>query len=85
MPLDAGGGDGAWEFVLMFVSTLIEEVYFVGGSDGNGGVDGYIWDCNTDDPLVVSFEIFDLCFWKETHKNNDLKFKPITFKLFDDQ
>ena len=58
---------------------------FVGSCDRNGRVDGHIRYCDTNDPLVVSFEILDLCFWKETHKNNDLKFKRMKFKLFQDK
>lgn len=62
MPLYAGGGNRAREFVLMFISTLVEKMYFVGGGDGDGRVDRHIRDSNTDDTLVIAFEIFDLSF-----------------------
>ena len=60
MPLDAGRGDGAGEFVLVLVATFIEEVDFVGGGDGDCGIDGHIGDGNSDDPLVVVLQVFDL-------------------------
>lgn len=51
----------------MFIPALIKQMNFIGGGDGNGGIDWYIWNCYSYDALVVSFEIFDLCFWKEAH------------------
>ena len=52
----------AREFVLMFISTLVEKMYFVGSGDGDGRVDGDVGDSDTDDTLVIAFEIFDLSF-----------------------
>lgn len=54
----------------MFISTLIEEMYFVGSGDGDGGVDGYIRNCDSDDSFVIAFKIFYLSFWKEAHVIN---------------
>ena len=68
MPLDGGGSDGSGELVLMFLSTLVEEMYFVGGGDGNGGVDRDIGDGNPNNFLVVPFELIDFGFREEAHE-----------------
>ena len=70
MPLDASGCDGPGEFVLVFVSAFIEEMYLVGGCDSNGWVDGYIGNSDSDDSLMIVFEVFDFCFGEKTHQSN---------------
>jgi hypothetical protein len=62
VPFDASGSYGPGKLILMFVATLIEEMYFVGSGNGNGGVDGNIRDCDSDDSFVIAFKIFYLCF-----------------------
>lgn len=52
----------------MLISAFVEEVYFVGGRDGDGGVDGDVGDADADDPLVVVFEILDLSLREEAHQ-----------------
>ena len=59
MPLNSSGGDGPGEFILVLLTTLVEEMDFVGGGDGNGGVDRDIGDCNPDDLLVIALELSD--------------------------
>ena len=68
MPFDSCGGDGSGKLVLMFLSTLIKEMDFVGSGDGNGGIDGYIGDSNSDNFLVVLLELVDFGFREEAHK-----------------
>jgi len=46
----------------MLISAFIEEMNFVGSGDGDGRIDGYIRNCNSNDALVVAFEIFYLSF-----------------------
>lgn len=70
MPLYACGGNGSREFILVFVTTLIEEMYLVGGGDGDGGIDGHVGNCYPDDPLVIVLEVFYFCFGEETHQSN---------------
>ena len=67
VPFDAGGGDGAGELVLVFVTAFIEEVDLVGGGDGDGGVDGHVGHSYTDDALVVVLQVLDLGLGKKTH------------------
>lgn len=40
MPLNASRGDGPREFILMLISTLIEEMDLVGSCNGNRRIDG---------------------------------------------
>ena len=67
MPFDSSGSDSSRQFVLMFFSTLIEEMDFVGCGDGNGRVDGDIGDSNSNDLFVVLFEFIDFGFREEAH------------------
>ena len=55
-------------------------MYFIGSGDGDGRIDGHIWNCYPNDALVIAFEILDLCFREKTHQINDLKFKNIPFE-----
>ena len=61
MPLDSSRSDSPRKLILMFLTTLIVEMNFIGSSDGNGGVDRNIRDCNPDDLLIISFELSDFC------------------------
>lgn len=51
----------------MFVSAFVEEMYFVGGGDGDGGVDRHVGYSYSDDPFVVVLEVLDLCLREEAH------------------
>ena len=68
MPLDAGGSDRAREFILVFVSALIEEVDLVGSGDGNGGIDGHVGDSDPDDALMIVPQVLYLSLGEETHR-----------------
>ena len=70
MPLNASGSDRSGEFVLVLVSTLIEEMNFVGSGDGDSWIDGDIRNCDSDDSFVVVLEVFDFSFGEETHQSN---------------
>ena len=43
----------------MFVSTLVEEMDFVGSGDGNSWINGHIRDSDSDDSLMIVLEVFD--------------------------
>lgn len=62
MPFDAGGRDGPAEFVLVFVSALIEEMNLVGSGDGDSGIHLYVRNRYPNDPLLVCFQVLDLGF-----------------------
>lgn len=44
----------------MFVAGFVEEMDFIGGGDGDGGVDGDVGDSNANDALMIALEIPDL-------------------------
>ncbi len=69
VPFDTGGSNWPWEFILMFLTTFIEQMNFVWCCYGNCWIDWYVWDCNTNDTLVVSLKVLDLSFWEKTHLN----------------
>lgn len=78
MPFNGSGGDGPGELVLMFLATLVVEMDFVGGGDGDGGVDGDIGDSDPDNLLVVALELANLGLGEEAHdlpkfKSNQLQ------------
>ena len=52
----------------MFLPTLIVEMDFIGGGDGNSGVDGDIGNSNPDDLLIIAFKLGDLCLGEEAHR-----------------
>lgn len=54
MPLNASRSDGPREFILMLVSTLIEEMDLVGSCDGNRRIDGNVGHRNPYDSLMVA-------------------------------
>ena len=70
MPLNASGSDRSREFVLVLVSTLIEEMNFVGSGDGNSWIDGDVGDCDSGDSFMIVLEVFDFSFGEETHQSN---------------
>lgn len=43
----------------MFIATLVEKMYFVGGGDGDGGIDWDVGNSDSNDSLMVALEIFD--------------------------
>lgn len=60
MPLNASRGDGPREFILMLISTLIEEMDLVGSCDGNRRIDGDVGHRNPYDSLMVAPQVLDL-------------------------
>ena len=69
MPLNGSGSDGPGKLILMFLSSFVVEMYFIGSSYSNRGVDRNIGYCDPDNLLIIAFELRDLSFREKTHPN----------------
>lgn len=69
MPFDGSGSNGPGKLILMFLSTFVVEMYFVGSSYSNGRIDRNIGDSDPDNLLIIAFELGYLSFREKTHPN----------------
>lgn len=69
VPLDCSGRDRPRQLILVLLPALVVQMDLIRCRDGDCWVYRHIWYCNSDDLLVIAFQLADLGLWEKAHAN----------------